>query len=243
MDNKEVTKHQIKFTDEIDNLKSNKLDASVSIFKMLSSFCPGLSNVSEGIGFLIKNQRLDRVCNFIEKMALRIDELSLSYEFMNKIINDEKYEYIFSELISEASKPANYNKKKYIQNIIIKGLDDNFKDQIYDYMFDQILSDLNEREILYLATFLHYPHSITTYATKEEVFQDFDSEHDFWYIEDLQKIYTNNLINKGLLHVEKPNISSYFEGHVQLDHNNPEISKFGELFIKYIWDDSIAKDI
>ena len=47
------------------------------------------------------------------------------------------------ELISEASKPANYSKKKYIQNIIIKGLDDKFKDQIYDYMFDQIFLGLN----------------------------------------------------------------------------------------------------
>lgn len=118
---------------------------------------------------------------------------------------------------------------------MIKGLDNASKEIIYNNMFTRLISDLSEREILYLAKFVHYdyPNQIKTYSTYEQVFEGL--EDDFLYHQSLEKIYISNLISKGLLFKEEPRFSEYIQ---RLEYHDPEITDLGELFIKYIWNES-----
>lgn len=67
---------------EIDKFKPNLLDSSVTVSKMMANLFPGVGSIAEGLSFLIKGQRLDRVCDVLESIIKRVDELSLSVQFL-----------------------------------------------------------------------------------------------------------------------------------------------------------------
>lgn len=136
--------------------------------------------------------------------------------------------------MNEAAKPSISNKKEYIKNLVVKGLDNVSREVIYNNMFIRFISDLDEREILYLATFVHYdyPNQAETFTKYKQVFEGL--EDDFRYHKSLEKIYISNLISKGLLFKKEPQFSEFVQ---QLEYHNPEITDLGEIFIKYIYEE------
>lgn len=61
-----------------ESLKNNSTDKIVFMLKSLSGLIPSVGNIaSETISWLIPNQRIDRICDFIEQLSMQVANLKI----------------------------------------------------------------------------------------------------------------------------------------------------------------------
>ncbi len=110
------------------------------------------SMLSELVGNIIPNQRIDR----LTKYAIELDErLSMvPIEILNKLKSDEEFIDLIEESFFQASRAITDERRKYIASIVTKGLtNEAIRLEESKYLL-KLLQELNDIEVILLK--LHY---------------------------------------------------------------------------------------
>lgn len=144
-------------TNELDE---NKLDKIISVTKpflgYLSSTDDPISPVIiELLGNLIPNQRIDRIAKFLKILERKFVDLNISSEQMSlNIENHKEYFYLLESGLFNAYRASSDNRLEYIASIIANGLTkEQIQESQYIYLLN-ILSELNDEEIIWLRFYL-----------------------------------------------------------------------------------------
>lgn len=135
------------------NLKQDNTDNLVATAKSILGPVPFVGPLlSELVGNLIPNQRLDR----LTKYAIELDE-RLSKIDRQKIDNALRHEEgvdLFEEGFVQASRSLTDNRRKYIANIVANGVGDEIIEYSESKYILKLLQELNEQEVIWLRFFM-----------------------------------------------------------------------------------------
>lgn len=106
--------------------------------------------LAEMIGSLIPGQRLDRVSEFLKIIDRKIGEMGEEIDILKLKMTDEKFLDLFVEVSWQSTKASSRERKEYLASILINGLNDDNLDEIQKNIFLNLMSELNDIEILIL---------------------------------------------------------------------------------------------
>jgi len=204
------------------DLESNGNDIKASLAKSVLGAVPLVGPfLSEVVGTVIPNQRVDRLGKFIQEVDKRLSRFEESY--LNELIQDDECVDLIEESFFSASRGVSDERREYIASMLENGLSEDRIGFAESKHLLKILNELNDIEILWLR-FFHRP----TIGGDEE----FRKKH-----EDVFKhvvVYVGadeETIRKGALqesykeHIERLGL---VKAHVNFDRTSglPEYDKF-----------------
>ncbi|MDX1719190.1 MAG: hypothetical protein R3353_03455 [Salegentibacter mishustinae] len=137
------------------DLNPNITDHIISGLKLGSNFIPipGVGSVlSEIVGNIIPNQRIDRIAEYVQILNSKIE--SISSEIVQKELQNEQFIDLIEEGFIQASRTISKERKEYIAEIIKNGLSLEEIDFIQSKHILKILSELNDIEVIWLRYYL-----------------------------------------------------------------------------------------
>lgn len=131
------------------NLENDKNDITVMIIKSLTSCIPYIGGpIAEIIGYVIPNQRLDRLSQFVEKLKEKVDDIDDKINERSK--SDPLFLDFFEDELTQVSRATTEERIEYLSNILISGIDTDEADLLAAKQLLRILSQLNDAEIIWL---------------------------------------------------------------------------------------------
>lgn len=147
----------------MDALKNNRTDLLTSVAKSVGGTIPFAGPfVSELIGAIIPNQRIDRISKYLIELDKKINQLPT--ELLEQIKNNENFIDLVEEGFYQASRALSDERKKYIASIIYKSLTDEIIKIENSKFLMKLLAELNDVEIIWL----RYYHDLSN--NEDEVF-------------------------------------------------------------------------
>ena len=133
-----------------------KKDIAIDISKSIVSECPYVGSlVSEVIGSLIPNQRIDRISEFIKKLDSRVGKLEQQH------VSDRFQEPEFVDLLEngflQASRALSEERLDYLANLFEKTLTEEELNHIENKRILVLLGELNDVEIIMLQSYSTHP--------------------------------------------------------------------------------------
>lgn len=136
-----------------ENLDNNKTDLFVSISKSVLGITPAAGPfLSELVGNIVPNQRIDRLSKYVKILNKRID--SIESEKLECIKNDEHFIDLIEEGFYQASRALSNERRVYIVSIIINGINDEKIEFQESKLLMKILEELNDLEIIWLRYYI-----------------------------------------------------------------------------------------
>ncbi len=134
-------------------LKTSKVDILVSAAKSALGAVPLAGPLlSELIGNIIPNQRLDRLSEYVILLEEKLSKVESA--LINKAIQNEYCIDLIEEGFYQASRAITIERREYIANVVVNGLTDaELEYQESKYML-KILQDLNDQEVIWLRYYL-----------------------------------------------------------------------------------------
>lgn len=133
----------------VDDLKQNKTDALVASAKSVLGAVPFAGPLlSELIGTLIPNQRLDRLTKYVQKLEIRFRYIQ--GEKIDKAFESEEGIDLAEESFVQASRALTDERRKYIANVVVNGIDDDAIEYSESKYLLKLLQELNEQEVIWL---------------------------------------------------------------------------------------------
>ncbi|MDU7785165.1 MAG: hypothetical protein E7J79_02470 [Aggregatibacter aphrophilus] len=136
-----------------DDLDENNTDKLISLTNSILGEFPGGSIVSGIINNLVPNQRQDRITKYIRELEKRISNLECLIGSEAKKLS--KYIALFEDGLFYAFRAASEKRLEHIASIVANGLN---KEQVQisqSIHLLNLLSDLNDEEIIWLRFYLH----------------------------------------------------------------------------------------
>lgn len=131
------------------NLEPNKVDLITSVAKSLLGAVPVAGNaLSELIGQLIPNQRIDRLTKYI--LALENKLSNISAEKLKEIWKDENCLNLFEEGFIQASLTTSEERRIQIASVVKNGIDNDSISYSESKYLLKLLNELNDQEIIWL---------------------------------------------------------------------------------------------
>lgn len=138
---------------ENENFRKNKTDLLTAIAKSTLGTIPLAGPfLSEVVGTVIPNQRIDRLSKYVQELDKRLNKIQS--EKITELITDEEFIDLIEEGFIQASRATSDERHKYIASIIENGINDdaiNFLDSKY---LLKLLSELSDVEIIWLRFYL-----------------------------------------------------------------------------------------
>lgn len=190
-------------SDTID-LGFNEFDAASFVLKSTLGAIPlGGPFLSELIGSIIPNQRMDRVVNYIKVLDKKIS--LLPEEIIEKLKSSQTIIDLIEESFIQASRAITDERREYISNIVIQGIrEEDIKAEESKY-FMRLLSEISDVEIIWLR-FYYNPliNSDDDFRSKHEnilypVYAPLSSDDNTFLKKSLQDSYQEHLLKLGLL--------------------------------------------
>lgn len=204
-----------------DDLNQNRIDALVATAKSALGLVPFAGPLlSELVGNLIPNQRIDRLTKYAKELEERLS-----------VIERKKIELAFKtnegiDLIEEsfvqASRAITDERREYIASVVANGLDDEEIEYLESKFILKLLQELNDQEIIWLRYFM-----VPTVGGD----QDFRDKHknvlypiDAYLGSDNRTIERANLQEQYKEHLERLGL---IRAHYRIDRNTkmPEFDK------------------
>ncbi len=136
-----------------DNLDNNKTDLLVSAAKSAVGIVPiAGSLLSELVGILIPNQRIDRLTKYVKVLDERISIIST--EKINNLKNNDDFIDLVEEGFVQASRAITDERRQYIALLVSNGITDDSIKLNESKQLLKILSELNDIEIIWLRFYL-----------------------------------------------------------------------------------------
>lgn len=141
-------------TEYNNNLDTNFLDKRVSTYKAVVSLVPYLGSfLSEFVGAVIPEQRLDRLVKYTKNLDEKIQ--SINCDLSQIVKSNEQLIDLIEEGFVQASRAFTKERREYIANIIVNSLTDEARRYSDSKYVLNIISELNDEEIIWLRFFLH----------------------------------------------------------------------------------------
>lgn len=217
-----------------DVLAKNLTDQTVAVVNFLADLIPGGGLFATLFTEIIPNQRQDRIVEFIKELSNRIDTIE---DYIEKLKHPQ-YIDIFEDSCYAIIRAVSEERKKYILNLLIKGLSAEEVEIIKFKKLFAILHELNDIEILIL--YVYYKAQSGDYSLIEnnqilkELFEEKNTKTENGCLLEayITKLVILNLLDtKGYfgLKFEEPNEEK------KTPYNITEsISALGNYFIKNI---------
>lgn len=136
-------------TEEHDKLNNNWKDYLVSVSKVSLGLVPYAgSMLSEIIGNVIPNQRINRISKFLKILDSKISTIPV--EKINMLLNSPEFSNFLEEGFYQASRAITDERREYISNIIFNGLSEDKINLEKSNFLLVILNQLSDSEIIWL---------------------------------------------------------------------------------------------
>lgn len=133
-------------------LGSSKEDWLVAALKSAAGMVPYAGNaLSELIGGIIPNQRMDRLEKYVTLLAENLSRIS--EESISRAISNSEGIDLIEEGFAQASRAITYERRKYIAEIVRYGLDAGSTEYNESKFIMKMLGELNDSEIIWLKYF------------------------------------------------------------------------------------------
>ena len=134
-------------------MEQDKTDALVATAKSVLGAVPFAGPLlSELVGSLIPNQRLDRLTKYVKELEARFSRIDR--EKIDNALNSEEGIDLFEEGFVQASRSLTDERRKYIANVVANGVDDKTVEYSESKYILKLLQELNEQEIIWLRFFM-----------------------------------------------------------------------------------------
>lgn len=226
---------------KIETLNNNKNDYISSILSGALGAIPLVGSfLSETINYVIPNQRMDRVVDFIKEIAIELENQKVDIEVLKtKFMNNYQYGAYVTNCFRYLTIEIYEEKINYYKNLCVSGIVGDDKNLIHCERILKILSDLDFYEIQYLR--YYYDPRLSPTEMMKDVFEKigFDRLIPFYNLgmkedqrieETYKQITLNNLEKNGL-------IESII--NLKSNHKNYQITMLGKVILKKIGYDDI----
>lgn len=131
------------------NLENDKNDILATIIKSAVSFIPYIGGpIAEVVGYVIPNQRLDRLVRFFEKLREKVDNFD---EVINKLSKTNlMFLDLFEDELLQVSRATTEERIDYLSNLLVCGINSDEVDLLSAKQLLRILGQLNDAEIIWL---------------------------------------------------------------------------------------------
>lgn len=140
---------------KIESIKNNSTDKVVFVLKSLFGLIPNVGSIAaELISWIIPNQRIDRICDFIEQLSIKVEKLEKSQNLWIEKLKNDKNNLLLFELSARCSMATNSNIKHHCYADFVFNAVENKKleDSRYEKLL-RTLSELTEEEVIHLINF------------------------------------------------------------------------------------------
>ncbi len=135
------------------NLKNNRSDFLVSVAKSAVGTIPIAGPLlSELIGSVIPNQRIDRLSKYLNELNQRLSNIEPIV--LDELRKDDEFIDLVEEGFVQASRAISDERRKYIASIIENGIKDEFIEFLDSKYLLKLLAELNDIEIIWLRFYL-----------------------------------------------------------------------------------------
>jgi len=230
---------------DISTIEENTKDVLTSFVKGAFWAIPVVGPfAAEVFGTIIPMQRIDRMKIFLIEFERQFEKHGLKIELLEEKMKNDDFINLFDEVGWQAGKSTSKERKEYLASILINGLTTDKLDEIQKNIFLNLMSELNDIEILIL-----YNHTMKSRTDK-----NFQNEHSDNLIEPLaymgasqeeqdnntlfktykEKLVRLNLLNKKFVKPKKNEFPEFDEKTGMMKSKSFDITPLGRLFLKYI---------
>ncbi|WP_215768053.1 hypothetical protein [Haemophilus sp. SZY H8] len=136
-----------------DNLDENNTDKLISLTNSVLGEFPGGSIVSGIINNLVPNQRQDRIVKYLRELEKRVSKLECLINSDAKKLSE--YIALFEDGLFYAFRAVSEKRLEHIASVVANGLNtEEIQISQYVYLLN-LLSELNDEEIIWLRFYLH----------------------------------------------------------------------------------------
>lgn len=136
------------------SLDINSTDLLTSFSKSALSIVPIAGPfLSEIVGTIIPNQRIDRLIEYIKELDKRISKIQI--EQAEEFIKNEEFIDLIEESFIQASRAITSERRQYIASIIENGIKDEAINFLQSKYLLKLLSELNDVEIIWLLSYAY----------------------------------------------------------------------------------------
>ncbi|AXA34753.1 hypothetical protein IB678_02350 [Francisella adeliensis] len=227
------------------NLQENKIDKVVKGLKITSSLCPYAGGLfSEIITNIIPNQRIDRMVEFLKILDTKLSKYGESMANLEKKLEKPESIELFEEAMWQSSRAISKERKEYIASILAKGLSNDQLEEIQNSVLLNILSQLNDNEIIILSSYIYKNMVNNEFKSKYEnvlhvPLAYIGADKDLLAKNTVCSIYREKLFNLSLLRKrfkkpKKDTLPEFDEKTGMMKSSSYEITYLGSLFLDYI---------
>lgn len=189
-------------------LENNRTDLIVSTLKSVFGTIPILgSGLSELIGILIPNQRIDRLTKYIKELENKLN--NFSSEKLKEFLKNEECIDLFEESFIQASRALSDEKRSQIASVVKNGLDETSIEYSTSKYMLKLLQELNDQEIIWLRYYLmQSPNDDKEFREKHKniLYQHeplVGGENSLWEKKALTESFQEHLERLGLIRTKK----------------------------------------
>lgn len=141
-----------------EDLENSKTDYLTSVAKATLGMVPYLGSfLSEIVGSIIPNQRMDRLSKYLVELNETLEKIPV--EKLSAFLNNEAFLDLIEESFLQASRVLTEERRRYIISVISHGLsEENIKIEESKYIL-KLLQEINDTEIIWLMSFYLYSSS------------------------------------------------------------------------------------
>ncbi len=230
---------------DISIIEENEVDILTTSFKGSAGMIPILGPYfAEIIGSLVPYQRIDRITTFLKLFYKKFEEQNLQIEILKEKMKNEDFINLFDDISWLAAKSTSNDRKEYLASILINGLTDDKLDEIQKNIFLNLMSELNDIEILILYSYTiasktdeeftkKHQEILTPPRAYSEASED-DRNKRILFETYKEKLVRLNLLNKKFAKPKRGESPEFDEKTGMMKSNGFEITSIGRLFLKYI---------
>lgn len=226
------------------SLKDNYVDKLTALTKGLTGIIPiGGSLISEIVGSLIPNQRIDRLAKYIQVLEDKLS--SIPIDRMNELLNNTELIDLLEDGFFQASRASSDERREYISQIILNGIDGSQIEYSQSRSLLRLLGELTDVELIWLRYYANY------YAEDFRKFSNLHKEvlHNRYPSSDgneeqhrkyiLQDYCSKHLESMGLLGVVNnnidPKLQMLYRAHMaEITPNGYFITRLGLTLLKQL---------
>ena len=131
------------------NLENDKSDIVAVIMKSVVSLVPYIGGpIAEVIGYVVPNQRLDRLTRFVKIIKEKVEDIDEKINKRSK--QDPIFLDFFEDELTQVSRATTEERMNYLSNLLVNGIDSDEADLLAAKQLLRILGQLNDAEIIWL---------------------------------------------------------------------------------------------
>lgn len=228
--------------DSLPSIDSNRIDIIVAGLKSIAGPIPIVGSlVSEAIGSLIPNQRMDRIARYVSILEQKI--ASLEKDQIVSRFSNPGFIDLFEDSLLQAIRALTNERLQHIAVIVRNGISDEQQEYERHKLFLRLLGELNDIEVIILQSYLydtlggenefHRKHNGVLRAGSAHL----GSSQEEWDISTVHKGYKQHLVQLDLLSPKfkkpkKNELPTFDESTGMIESSGYKLTSLGRLLLR-----------